>query len=272
MEERTKQLAETNEELLIAKTEAERANLAKSEFLSRMSHELRTPMNSILGFAQLMNMGELKPAHKKGVDHIMKSGKHLLDLINEILDLSRIESGELSLSMEPVQFKGIIRESFDILQHLAESRHIKLELAESACNDLFVFADRQKLKQVLLNLINNAVKYNREEGSVKVVCEAGSQEATDGKPATVRISVVDTGTGIATDEIKKLFTPFQRIGSTISEIEGTGLGLTVSKKLTEAMRGTIGVESKVVVVSTFWIELPHASQLTATNEMEFHKS
>lgn len=184
VEERTRQLAEINEklneeieerkkieeELIKAKAEAERANFAKSEFLSRMSHELRTPMNSILGFAQLMEMGELTPAHKKGVTQILKSGKHLLDLINEVLDLSRIEAGKLSISLEPVSVCNLVSETLDIVQPLANSRNISLELINLSNEELIVRADNQKLKQVLLNLVNNAVKFNREGGSVKVEC------------------------------------------------------------------------------------------------------
>jgi len=241
-------------ELTKAKAEAEQANLAKSEFLSRMSHELRTPMNSILGFAQLMDMGELNPAHKKGVDHILKSGKHLLNLINEVLDLSRIEAGQLSISLEPVQLNPIISETMDIVQLLAEERNIKLELADSPVNDLFVKTDRQKLKQVLLNLINNAVKYNRIGGLVKIECS--SQMGVGNGDYIIRISVTDTGKGIAPEEIHKLFNPFQRIGAEISEIEGTGLGLAVAKKLIEAIGGKIGVESESGKGSTFWVELP----------------
>ncbi len=263
VEERTKQLVQTNEilqkeieerekievELKVAKSEAERANLAKSEFLSRMSHELRTPMNSILGFAQLMEMGELAPAHKKGVNHILKSGKHLLNLINEVLDLSRIEAGKLSISLEPVSVCGIISETIDIINPLACERNISLEIINLSNENIFVKADNQKLKQVLLNLINNAVKFNRPGGSVKVQCI---------KKIGVKISVIDTGIGIRPEELHKLFTPFQRIGAEVSAIEGTGLGLAVAKKLIEVMHGKIGVESKVGVGSTFWIELPQA--------------
>jgi CheY-like chemotaxis protein/two-component sensor histidine kinase len=230
-----------------------------------MSHELRTPMNSILGFTQLMDMGELTPAHKKGVDHIMKSGKHLLNLINEVLDLSRIEAGKLSLSLEPVQICDTISEAIDIVSPLAEIRNIKLQLINSKESKLFVKADSQKLKQVLLNLINNAVKYNRENGSITIECrkqkaEVSEQSAQNRKLTPddwkVIISIRDTGIGIPQEELHKLFNPFQRIGADISEVEGTGLGLAVAKKLVEAMHGTIGVESKVGGGSTFWIELP----------------
>ena len=230
--------------------------MAKSEFLSHMSHELRTPLNSILGFAQLMNMGELAPNHKKGVGQIMKSGKHLLDLINEVLDLSRIEAGKLSISLEPVQLGGIIAETMDIIKPFAADREISLDFIESPVCKLFVKADSQKLKQVLLNLVNNAVKYNRVGGSLKVMCSQEKGEKNEVK--NVRITIADTGYGIAQEEIEKLFTPFQRIGSEISEVEGTGLGLAVAKKLLEAMHGTIGVESEVGVGSTFWIELPQS--------------
>ncbi|MFA6979567.1 MAG: PAS domain S-box protein [Ignavibacteriaceae bacterium] len=237
-------------ELSKAKAEAERANVAKSEFLSRMSHELRTPMNSILGFAQLMDMGELNPVHKKGVNQILKSGKHLLDLINEVLDMARIEAGRLTVSPEPVEISGVLLETIDIVNHLAVENQITIESDASTNKGIFVKADHQRLKQALLNLINNAVKYNRQGGSVKVECNAGKSEKV------IRISVIDTGKGIAQEYIKKLFNPFERIGAERTETEGTGLGLAISKKLVEAMGGKIGVESEIGKGSTFWIELP----------------
>ncbi len=266
VEERTEQLAEKNEELSIAKAEAEQANVAKSEFLSRMSHELRTPMNSILGFAQLMDMGELNPAHKKGINQILKSGKHLLDLINEVLDISKIEAGHLTISPEPVEIRGIISETIDIVRHLAEENQISLEFDPSISKKLFVKADRQRLKQVLLNLINNAVKYNRVGGSVKVECGIGSrqlavgsqQQTEDSRLKTVRISVTDTGMGLVQENIEKLFNPFVRIDAERTGVEGTGLGLTISKKLIEAMGGKIGIESERGKGSTFWVELPQS--------------
>ncbi|MCL4547126.1 MAG: ATP-binding protein [Bacteroidetes bacterium] len=248
-------------ELSKAKAEAERANFAKSEFLSRMSHELRTPMNSILGFAQLMDMGELSPAHKKGVTQILKSGKHLLELINEVLDMAKIEAGRLTVSPEPVEIFGIIWETIDIVRHLADENQIKLESDASTSKQLFVKTDHQRLKQVLLNLINNAVKYNRQGGSVKVECTiqkpVSSKEFEEVKNENViRISVTDTGKGIAQEYIEKLFKPFERIGAERTETEGTGLGLAISEKLIQAMGGRIGVESEVGKGSTFWIELP----------------
>ncbi|PIP76871.1 MAG: hypothetical protein COW85_12000 [Ignavibacteria bacterium CG22_combo_CG10-13_8_21_14_all_37_15] len=256
-------------ELSKAKAEAERANVAKSEFLSRMSHELRTPMNSILGFAQLMDMKEPDPAHKEGVNQILKSGKHLLDLINEVLDMARIESGKLTVSPEPVEIFGVILETIDIVRHLAEEHQITLESDVSTDKKLFIRADHQRLKQVLLNLINNAVKYNRQGGSVKVQCSGrrevggslsavqGQQKTEEGKKDNViRISVIDTGQGIAQEHLEKLFNPFERIGAERTETEGTGLGLAISKKLIDAMNGKIGVESEVGKGSNFWIELP----------------
>jgi PAS domain S-box-containing protein len=241
-------------ELSKAKAEADRANIAKSDFLSRMSHELRTPMNSILGFAQLMDMGELNPAHKKGVKQIMNSGKHLLNLINEVLDIAKIEAGRFTYSPEPVEIYGVIMETMDIISHLAKENQVTLESDASTNKRLFVKADHQRLKQVLLNLISNAVKYNRKGGSVKI--ESRIKKAQGNIEQTIQISVIDTGKGITQEDIEKLFNPFERIGADRAETEGTGLGLTISKKLIEAMHGKIGVESVIGKGSIFWIELP----------------
>jgi len=248
-------------ELSKAKIEADRANAAKSEFLSRMSHELRTPMNSILGFAQLMEMGELNPAHKRGMNHILKSGNLLLNLINQVLDIARIETGRLAISQEPVDISSIILETLDIVRNLADENHIKIESEDATSKRLFVEADLQLLRQVLLNLINNAVKYNRKGGSVKVECKIQKQESIEGwkKKDVIRISVIDTGKGIAQEYIDKLFNPFERVGADGTETEGTGLGLTISKKFIEAMGGKIEVKSTVNKGSTFWFELPQAA-------------
>ena len=252
------------EALKIAQQEAERANVAKSEFLSRMSHELRTPMNSILGFAQLLEMSELNPGQKKGVNHIMHSGKHLLDLINEVLDISRIEAGRLSLSPEPVQISNIIQEMIDIVKPLANGRQLTLELIDSPTNNLFIKSDRQRLKQVLLNLINNAIKYNREGGSITIKSETMPKNKEGIIP--IRISITDTGLGISQENISNLFKPFERAGAERTATEGTGLGLAVVKKLVDVMGGSLGVDSVLNEGSTFWIELPHIESQLETVE------
>jgi PAS domain S-box-containing protein len=247
------------EKLKKAQEEASSANLAKSEFLSRMSHELRTPMNSILGFAQLLEMGELNPGQAKGIKHILNSGKHLLDLINEVLEISRIEAGKLSLSPEPIEVSGVIHEMMEIVWPLAKERHLTLDLLDSKESHLFVLADRQRLKQVLLNLINNAIKYNKTGGSIKISTSLGVRNGHGITP--VRISIADTGIGIRAEYISRLFNPFERIGAEISATEGTGLGLAVVKKLVGAMGGSVGVESVVGDGSTFWIELPQTDAM-----------
>lgn len=236
-----------------AKEEAERANYAKSEFLSRMSHELRTPLNSILGFAQILEMTSLETDQEDCVEHVMKGGQHLLGLINEVLDLARIEAGRLSLSPESVEVREVIREALDLVRIMAQDRNVTFKLDATADCERYIRADQQRLKQVLVNLLSNAVKYNVPNGEVVVGC----QEREGG---LLRITVTDTGVGIAEEERSRLFRPFERVGDPSLGIEGTGLGLAICRKLMEAMEGRIGVQSAVGRGSTFWIELSSAGQ------------
>jgi signal transduction histidine kinase len=247
--DRTQALAAANEELRKARHEAERANLAKSEFLSRMSHDLRTPLNAILGFAQLL-IGEDDEADRaEYARQILSGGRHLLELINEVLDIARIESGQLSLSPEPVQVSEIAQEVLDLVAPLAASREIRMTLEPDPCNESPVLADRQRFAQILVNLVSNAVKYNRAGGSVTIKCSR-----QPGK--RLRIAVIDTGGGIPAEKLTLLFQPFERLGAASTTIEGTGLGLALSRGLAAAMEGTMGVESEVDRGTTFWIELP----------------
>jgi signal transduction histidine kinase/ActR/RegA family two-component response regulator len=245
---RSQDLDAANKQLRQAKQEADVANGAKSEFISRMSHELRTPMNAILGFAQLLEMDQLTPEQHESVDHILKGGRHLLDLINEVLDIARIEAGRLSLSLEPVGVQDVMLETVDLIKPLASKANIQLNAAAPGAPDRHIFADRQRIKQVLLNLLSNAIKYNHEGGMVTLSCE----ESANGR---LRVKVTDTGPGIPPDKLKRLFTPFDRLGAEPTGIEGSGLGLSLSKRLTEAMGGTLGVNSTQGQGSTFWVDL-----------------
>jgi signal transduction histidine kinase/ActR/RegA family two-component response regulator len=236
-------------ELNEAMAAADQANLAKSEFLSSMSHELRTPLNAILGFAQLIETGTPVPTslQQRSVGQILKAGWYLLDLINEILDLSMIESGKLSLSLEPIMLADVLRESRAMIEPQAAKRGIHVTFPELGMPFL-VTADRTRIKQVLLNLLSNAIKYNREGGTVSVECRM----ALSGR---VRISVTDTGEGLTASNLRNLFQPFNRLGQEAHVGEGTGIGLVVSKRLVELMGGVIGVESTMGVGSVFWVEL-----------------
>ena len=236
-----------------AREAAEAASRAKSEFLSRMSHELRTPLNAILGFGQLVELEATTSGQRESADHILKAGRHLLDLINEVLDITGIESGKLNVTAEPVCIGEVVHGALDLIGPLAAARNIELRADDPAITDLYVRADRQRLKQILLNLIANAVKYNRQGGNAAVTCEMAGAEH-------LRIVVTDTGPGIAPEHIARLFTAFDRLGAEQTDVEGTGLGLTLSKRLVEAMGGEIGVTSEVGVGSAFWIELPVAER------------
>jgi len=235
-----------------AKEAAERANKAKSEFMSRMSHELRTPLNSVLGFAQILEMELTSPDELEMVGYIHNSGKYLLELINEVLDISRIEAGHISVMIEPLVLKELVKECVELVAPQASD--FGITIISSSCYDVQVLGDQQRLKQVLLNLLSNAIKYNRPEGTVTLTC---SQES-----GRVRLSVTDTGPGINPELRERLFTPFDRLDAESSGIEGTGLGLALSKGLIEAIGGTLGVDSVVGQGSTFWFELPIAEQAT----------
>ncbi|HUG40918.1 MAG TPA: ATP-binding protein [Longimicrobiales bacterium] len=234
-----------------AKEEAERANRAKSDFLSRMSHELRTPLNAILGFAQLLEMDELEPDEKESVEQILKAGRHLLALVDEVLDIARIEAGRMALSLEPINVGEVVNEAWDLVRHRADQLGISFNNGVNGRCGVNVTADRQRLKQVMLNLLSNAVKYNTEQGTIAVTCSPGALG-----PNRLRIAVQDTGRGISEEAVARLFTPFERLGAEHTGIEGTGIGLAVSRGLIEAMDGEIGVESGVGQGSTFWFELP----------------
>jgi len=236
---------------------AERANRAKSDFLSRMSHELRTPLNAILGFGQLLQTSPLAPDDAESVEQILKGGRHLLDLINEVLDIARIESRTLPLSIEPVSVHEVVRESVDLVLPLAAKRGVAVHTSGSG-PAAFVLADRQRLKQAMLNLLSNAVKYNREGGSATV--------SVDRTAGSITIRVSDTGPGLRSEDRERLFSPFDRLGAERTGIEGTGLGLALTKALVEGMGGSIGVESEIGTGSTFWLALPPAEAPSSIEE------
>ncbi|MDP2398670.1 MAG: ATP-binding protein [Burkholderiales bacterium] len=231
---------------------AERANRAKTDFLSSMSHELRTPLNAILGFAQLMESGTPPPTltQKRNLEQILKAGWYLLELINEILDLALIESGNVTFSREPVSLAELMLECRAMIEPQAHKRGIVMTFPQFE-TPLFLNADRTRLKQVLINLLFNAIKYNRQDGRVMVECKPGADDR-------VRISISDTGAGLTPQQLAQLFQPFNRLGRQAGAEEGTGIGLVVTKRLVELMGGIIGVDSTAGTGSTFWVELLHA--------------
>ena len=258
----TRDLTERNKveaELTNAKYAAEKANLAKSDFLSSMSHELRSPLNAILGFAQLMETATPPPtdSQKESIAQILQAGWHLLKLINEILDLALIESGKVSLSRESVSLAEVMSECRAMMEPQAQQRGITMTFPLFD-DPFFVRADRTRLKQIVINLISNAIKYNIEQGSVVIDCTTTTHGRT-------RISVKDTGAGLSPEKLSQLFQPFNRLGQEVGGVTGTGIGLVVTKRLAELMEGVIGVESTVGVGSTFWCELfsAEAPQLEA---------
>ena len=244
--------AAVKRELVDAKEAAENANRAKTVFLSSISHEVRTPLNAILGFAQLIEMGnngELTAKQRGYLGHICKSGENLLSLINQVLDLAQLEVGEVRLSIEGIFVRGLLEETIDMLAPMADQYHVTLEPLRCVGEDCVVRADRVRFQQALRNLISNAIKYNRDGGSVGF-------EVSEPLPGIVRTTVIDTGSGIPDDQWEQLFEPFNRLGREASIIEGSGIGLTVSKTVIEAMGGKIGLSSELGVGTRFWIDLP----------------
>ena len=247
------------ERKLAVQEDAEKEHKARSDFLSRISHELRTPLNSILGFAQLMEMDDLDEVQRENVGLILKGGNHLLQLINEVLEISRIEAGTMTVSLEPVHVGGSVVEVVNLLQPLAAKHGVMLQNDVPQDGEHHVLADSQRLNQVLLNLVSNAIKYNEENGAVRISLESPS-------PDRSLIVINDTGRGITEENQARLFTPFDRLGADDSAIEGTGLGLALSKLLTEAMGGTLAVESEASIGSTFTIGLVSTEPPVADGE------
>jgi two-component system, sensor histidine kinase and response regulator len=246
------ELAQANRELRGARIRADQASRAKTEFIARISHEIRTPLHAIMGYTDLLDTAKLDAEDHKYVETIRSASNHLLDVINDLIDIGRIEEGQLDLTLEAVRLEDLFQEAAELLQPLAGTREVTVRLAVAGC-DLYVLADRQRLKQVLINLVSNGVKYNSEGGTLILGCEPGVS-------GQVRILVTDTGPGIAPEHLDRLFTPFDRGAATSSRVEGTGLGLALCQRLVTAMDGILGVESEVGTGTTFWIQLDRATR------------
>jgi PAS domain S-box-containing protein len=256
---------ERTHELNQAKELAEQHNQAKSEFLSRMSHELRTPMNAILGFAQIMNESRKDPlsdSHKSRLSQILKAGNHLLELINEVLDLARVEAGKITVSLEPINIAELATDVLNVVHPMAKKFNIRLVDEITAQKSIHIFADKTRLKQVLLNLLSNGIKYNRKEGSVTLSLE----KQQDG---FLNILVTDTGMGIPSKKLEKIFVPFDRLDAEGTEVEGTGIGMTISKRLIELMNGRIHVHSTMGKGSQFSVSLPSCAPKKINKKYEF---
>ncbi|WP_275410817.1 ATP-binding protein [Paractinoplanes rishiriensis] len=248
---RSQELHETNQAL-------RQANEAKNEFLSRVSHELRTPLNAILGFSELLTLSELEGDQRDWAAMILKAGRHLLALLNDVLDIARIESGNLAVSVEPIPLGALIADVLDLVRPLAATAGVQLTPAPQLPDDLCVAADRQRLRQVLINLLSNAIKYNHPTGTASVIVEHRPN-------GWLRVRVIDTGRGIAPQYLSKLFTPFERLDAAQAGFEGTGLGLALSRHLMASMGGTLDVSSLPGNGSTFWLDLPAADPATSSH-------
>jgi signal transduction histidine kinase/ActR/RegA family two-component response regulator len=250
-----KLLASRSAQLVAARDEALKANQAKNAFLSSTSHELRTPLNSILGFTQLLELSDLAAEDQESVQRILAAGRHLLALISELIDIARIESGELSMSLEPVTVSALLGEVCQLMRPLANERDIDV-LQQCTRPGLAVYADQQRLSQIMVNLISNAVKYNRHGGSITVTC----QEHADGQ---VSIAVTDTGPGLSGEDLDRIFVPFERLSAEQSDVEGTGIGLPLARALTQVMHGELSAVSAVGQGSTFTVSLRRAPDLAS---------
>ena len=253
LERAEKLLLRRNTELITARDQAVTATQAKNAFLSSTSHELRTPLNAVLGFAQLLQLSDLSHEDEDGVERILAAGHHLLSLINELIDIARIESGEFSLSVEPVAVQPVVEETCQLMAPLAADRSITIS-QPSPPPGLSVKADRQRLRQILVNLLSNAIKYNRAGGTVTITCQATG-------PDQASLTVADTGPGIAAADLERIFDPFERLGAELTAIEGTGIGLPLARAFAGAMRGSLTAASVPGEWTTFTISLPRSPDL-----------
>ncbi|MDH5767275.1 MAG: ATP-binding protein, partial [Gammaproteobacteria bacterium] len=236
------------QDMILAKDQAIKANQYKSSFLSRMSHELRTPMNAILGFAQLLEMNAVEESERQHIFEISNAGKHLLDLINDVLDLSKIETGNIEISLESIRLGNIISECITLVMNLIGEKNIRLDSKGISDNSSFIKVDYTRFKQVVINILSNAIKYNKQNGSVQIKIDDISEQY-------LRLSICDSGNGLTEQQQKLLFQPFERLGAENTDIEGTGIGLVISKQLMEMMGGSIGYELNPEGGSTFWVDV-----------------